>query len=78
MDGAVSADAQVGKSLVQRAPETVPKARVLREDGQPIAALYATGNTSTAVMGPSYPGAGSTIAPAMTFGFIATHHLAGV
>jgi 3-oxosteroid 1-dehydrogenase len=53
-------------------------ARVLREDGQPIAGLYATGNTSAAVMGPSYPGAGSTIGPAMTFGFIAAHHLAGI
>nr|UXE46184.1 3-oxosteroid 1-dehydrogenase [uncultured bacterium] len=53
-------------------------ARVLRADGQPIAGLYAIGNTSAAVMGPSYPGAGSTIGPAMTFGFIAAHHLAGV
>ena len=53
-------------------------ARVLREDGQPIAGLYATGNTAASVMGPSYPGAGSTIGPAMTFGFIAAHHLAGV
>ncbi len=52
-------------------------ARVLRDDGQPIAGLYATGNTSAAVMGPSYPGAGSTIGPAMTFGFIAARHLAG-
>jgi 3-oxosteroid 1-dehydrogenase len=53
-------------------------ARVLRGDGQPIAGLYATGNTSAAVMGPSYPGAGSTLGPAMTFGYIAAHHLAGV
>jgi len=53
-------------------------ARVLRDDGQPIPGLYAIGNTSAAVMGPSYPGAGSTIGPAMTFGFVAAHHLAGV
>lgn len=53
-------------------------ARVLREDGNTIPGLYAIGNTSAAVMGPSYPGAGSTIGPAMTFGFIAAHHLAGV
>ena len=53
-------------------------ARVLRDDGQPITGLYAAGNTSAAVMGPSYPGAGSTIGPAMTFGFVAAHHLAGV
>ena len=53
-------------------------ARVLRDDGNPIPGLYATGNTSAAVMGPSYPGAGSTLGPAMTFGYIAAHHLAGV
>jgi 3-oxosteroid 1-dehydrogenase len=53
-------------------------ARVLRGDHQPIPGLYAIGNTSASVMGPSYPGAGSTIGPAMTFGFIAAHHLAGV
>jgi 3-oxosteroid 1-dehydrogenase len=49
---------------------------VLRDNGEPIPGLYATGNTSAAVMGPSYPGAGSTIGPAMTFGFIAARHLA--
>ncbi|MGO9602189.1 MAG: FAD-dependent oxidoreductase [Candidatus Binataceae bacterium] len=53
-------------------------ARVVRDDAQPIPGLYAIGNTSAAVMGPSYPGAGSTLGPAMTFGFIAAHHLAGV
>jgi 3-oxosteroid 1-dehydrogenase len=53
-------------------------ARVLHQDGQPIPGLYAIGNTSAAVMGPSYPGAGSTLGPAMTFGYIAAHHLAGV
>jgi 3-oxosteroid 1-dehydrogenase len=53
-------------------------ARVLRQDGQPIPGLYAIGNTSAAVMGPSYPGAGSTLGPAMTFGYVAAHHLAGV
>lgn len=35
-------------------------ARVLRSDGHPIPGLYATGNTSAAVMGPSYPGAGAS------------------
>jgi 3-oxosteroid 1-dehydrogenase len=53
-------------------------ARVLRDDGQPLPGLYAAGNTSASVMGPSYPGAGSTIGPAMTFGYVAAHHLAGV
>ena len=53
-------------------------ARVLREDGQPIPGLYAIGNRSAAAMGPSYPGAGSTLGPAMTFGFVAAHHFVGL
>ncbi len=51
-------------------------ARVLGENGAPIAGLYAIGNTSASVMGPSYPGAGSTLGPAMTFGYRAANHLA--
>ncbi|MBB5915462.1 succinate dehydrogenase/fumarate reductase flavoprotein subunit [Nocardia transvalensis] len=50
-------------------------ARVLREDGTPIPGLYATGNTSAAVMGRSYAGAGATIGPAMTFGYLAARHI---
>ena len=46
-------------------------ARVLDPAGQVIAGLYAIGNNSASVMGPSYPGAGSTLAPAMTFGYLA-------
>ncbi|WP_066586130.1 FAD-binding protein [Cellulomonas timonensis] len=45
-------------------------ARVLREDGSVIEGLYAAGNTSASVMGNTYPGPGSTIGPAMTFGYI--------
>lgn len=52
-------------------------ARVLGADGQAIAGLYATGNTSAAVMGPAYAGAGSTIGPAMTFGFRAVADMVG-
>jgi len=51
-------------------------ARVLRADASPITGLYAIGNTSASMMGASYPGAGSTLGPAMTFGFIAANHLA--
>jgi 3-oxosteroid 1-dehydrogenase len=52
-------------------------ARVLREDGSPIQGLYAIGNTSASVMGDTYPGPGSTLGPAMTFGYIAALHARG-
>ncbi len=51
-------------------------ARVLRPDGSVVPGLYAVGNTSAAVMGRSYAGAGATIGPAMTFGFVAAKHCA--
>jgi 3-oxosteroid 1-dehydrogenase len=54
---------------------TDARARVLREDGSVISGLYAAGNASAAVMGRSYAGAGSTIGPAMTFGYIAARDL---
>ncbi len=52
-------------------------ARVLREDGSVIEGLYVAGNNSASVMGNTYPGAGSTIGPSMTFGYIAAKHIAG-
>lgn len=55
---------------------TDAQARVLREDGSVIPGLYATGNTSAAVMGPTYPGAGSTLGPAMTFAYVAIKDIA--
>ena len=51
-------------------------ARVLREDGTVIPGLYAAGNASASVMGHSYAGAGATIGPAMTFGYIAARAMA--
>ncbi|MCD9876107.1 3-oxosteroid 1-dehydrogenase [Streptomyces guryensis] len=56
---------------------TDERARVLRADGSVIPGLYAAGNASAAVMGHSYAGAGSTIGPAMTFGYIAALDIAG-
>ncbi|MFI1922634.1 3-oxosteroid 1-dehydrogenase [Streptomyces sp. NPDC020377] len=56
---------------------TDARARVLRADGSAVPGLYAAGNASAAVMGHSYAGAGSTIGPAMTFGYIAALDLAG-
>jgi 3-oxosteroid 1-dehydrogenase len=56
---------------------TDERARVLRTDGTVIRGLYAAGNVSAALMGHSYAGAGATIGPAMTFGYIAALDLAG-
>jgi 3-oxosteroid 1-dehydrogenase len=55
---------------------TDSRARVLREDGTTIPGLYAAGNASASVMGHSYAGAGATIGPAMTFGYIAARTMA--
>jgi 3-oxosteroid 1-dehydrogenase len=51
--------------------------RVLDTSGAAIAGLYAAGNTSAAVMGDTYPGAGATIGSAMTFAYIAAQHAFG-
>lgn len=51
-------------------------ARALREDGSVIEGLYSAGNNSASVMGRTYPGPGSTIAPAVVFGLRAARHMA--
>ncbi|MDB5583605.1 MAG: fumarate reductase/succinate dehydrogenase flavoprotein [Bradyrhizobium sp.] len=51
--------------------------QVLGDDGKPLPGLYAIGNTSASVMGRTYPGAGATIGPAMTFGWLAARHAMG-
>ncbi|ARS26230.1 FAD-dependent oxidoreductase [Sphingomonas sp. KC8] len=50
---------------------------VLDEAGKRIPGLYAIGNTASSVMGRSYPGAGATIGPAMTFGYAAARDVTG-
>jgi 3-oxosteroid 1-dehydrogenase len=52
-------------------------ARVLGADGAPIPRLYATGVTTASVMGRAYPGAGASIGPAFTWGYVAARHAVG-
>ena len=52
--------------------------RVLRADGQAIEGLYATGVSTASPMGRVYPGAGASVGPSMTFGWIAARHAAGI
>jgi succinate dehydrogenase/fumarate reductase flavoprotein subunit len=50
--------------------------RVLDASGKPIKGLYAVGNDAASVMGGNYPGAGITLGPALTFGYVAGMQLA--
>lgn len=48
--------------------------RACDENGDVIEGLYGAGNTTAAVMGDTYPGAGATIGSAMTFAYLAAQH----
>jgi len=56
-------------------PKTNGDAQVLDWDGNPIPGLYAAGNAMAAVLGEGYGGAGGTLGPGLTFGYIAGRHL---
>ena len=49
-------------------------AQVLRADGSPIPGLYATGTSTASVMGRAAPGAGASIGPSFTWGYVAARH----
>lgn len=53
---------------------TTPHGQVLSTKGGEIPGLYAIGNCAASVTGRFYPGAGATLGPAMTFGFLAAEH----
>jgi 3-oxosteroid 1-dehydrogenase len=49
-------------------------ARVVKTNGTTFRGLYAAGNCTATMMGHSYPGPGASIAPSLTFGYIAAMH----
>jgi succinate dehydrogenase/fumarate reductase flavoprotein subunit len=55
---------------------TTPEGQVLSTRGTVIDGLYAVGNDRASMMGGNYPGAGITLGPNMTFGWIAGRHIA--
>ena len=57
---------------------TDTEARVVQQDGSPFEGLYACGITTASAMGRVYPGAGASVGPSMTFGWIAARHAAGL
>ena len=50
--------------------------QVLSKDRQPVKGLYAVGNDAASIMGGNYPGAGITLGPALTFGYVVGQTLA--
>ncbi len=53
-------------------------ARVLDVEGRAIPRLYAAGNDAASLFGGSYPAAGITLGPALTFGYLAGRHCAAL
>lgn len=50
-------------------------ARAISTDGRVIEGLYVAGNDAGSFMGGTYPGAGTSIGPAMVFGHLAARHV---
>jgi len=67
------APADLGTSLGLIANEN---AQLLDAGGRPLSGLYACGNDMNSIMGGKYPAPGVTLGPAMTFGYLASRHIA--
>ena len=66
---------EAGALCTAGGPKTNGDAQVLDWSGKPIPGLYAAGNAMAAVLGEAYAGAGGTLGPGMTFGYLAGRHL---
>ena len=58
--------------------KTDASARVLDSADQPIAGLYAAGADMASIFAGHYPSGGINLGPALTFGYIAARHAAGI
>ncbi len=56
--------------------DTTAEGQVLDGAGKPIPGLYAVGNDRASIFGGTYPGAGITLGPIMTFGYVTGRTLA--
>lgn len=57
---------------------TTISGQVLKDTGEVVPGLFAVGNDRASIMGGNYPGAGITLGPAMTFGYITGRFIAGM
>jgi 3-oxosteroid 1-dehydrogenase len=55
--------------------KTDPAGRVLDQNDRIIAGLYAAGNCAASIFADSYPGAGGTLGPALSFAFLAAEDI---
>jgi 3-oxosteroid 1-dehydrogenase len=59
---------QLGALGTKGGPVIDEHSRVIHVDGTPIPGLFAAGNVTASIMGPSYPGPGVTLGPAIVHG----------
>ena len=55
---------------------TTVQGQVLADGNHAIPGLFAVGNDRASIMGGNYPGAGITLGPIMTFGYVTGNHIA--